>query len=170
MSETIESLQIPVGDAYWPDDNTLASPYIGADSIFEGFEIQHFEPGVYYAEAYVPVDFHEGYAAILGVPGRYDDGTDFDADEASGWLNDRQQQIEAFFRERYGVVLDGDEWCHQHAVFTIPVSPDQSVEDAFDALWNGTRAVQLYNELDAGTYGCEYVWRVLRDHFQRQEA
>jgi len=177
----IKDLGIAPGDS-WFDR--------GDGEVFSDVEVVHSDDGTFRMEGRLTcVNFLQGFAEMHDasrrcrlylMPGMRccaDSGHDGSCrnfeDFASDWLNERLDKIEAFFGTRYaGLEWDGgcDQWSDQHFIFSVPVSPDQTPEDAFDALWNATGAVPLYNELDAGTYGCEYVWRVLRDHLQRTES
>lgn len=161
---TIADLDIPAGETWFPEDQALASPYIGG-SVFTDFGIHHSEDG-FYAHAGMWVDFVDGYNAVFGLD---PDADDYDEDVANEWLNDHYAQIEAFFTERYGCEWDGsaDQWSAQRLYFSTVVQPSETPDEVFARL-HSDKAVALYDESDAGTFGCEYVFRLLREHIEKQ--
>lgn len=162
----IRDLHIRLGDSWSPEGISLASPYVGSDSIFDDFAVHRFEGG-YYVEAGIHVgDFLAGVDVAFG---RDTEAEGYTEDASVAWLNEHADRVEAFFRERYGAELDGswDEWTAQRLAFTLSVGPDETPQGIYQRFYEETRAVMLYNELDRGTFGCEWTFRLLRDYIEK---
>jgi hypothetical protein len=160
----IADLEIPLCDSWSPEDNSLASPYIGSGSRFNTFSISH---SGFYAVAGIEADFIEGYDIAFG---RDPEADGYDAGPAQQWLNNHLSAIEDFFTGRYGATFDEgySEWGLQCLYFVVEVDGATSPDDAFERLYANDKTAQLYNELDPGTFGCPYVFRLLREHIERQ--
>jgi hypothetical protein len=87
-------------------------------------------------------------------------------------LDDHYPAVLAFLEDRYTAGIDlpdvndgeGLGWDQLEAHFRLDIpARDITREEAFDIGWNQTKAVQLYNESDHGTYGTENLGRLLND-------
>jgi hypothetical protein len=162
---TVAELDIVRGDVWFPENASLANPAWTGD-IFADFTIFHSEDGTFYADAGMWINFIDGFDAAFGRNAEADDYSD---EPASEWLNDHLDKIEAFFTNRYGCEWDGsaDQWSAQRLYFSVTVEPDETIVDVYDRL-RSARAVALYNESDRGTFGCDYVFRLLREHIEKE--
>ena len=151
-----------------PGDSMMLSAFEAGTDILDTVEIVHEDEGGYRADGTVDVNFIDGYRHIAGVPSHEPLDLDHDEHEAAvAWLNDHAPVLEAFLTERYGAELEQgpDEWEHQRMVFSVPLDPAEDTTETVAAkLENGTRAVQLYNESDAGTFGSPYLWAEAKRH------
>lgn len=161
-----------------PGDSHFMSAYEAGTDIFNYVEIIRDDKGAYRVSGAMPLDlidaFHEmaRFSDRVTSTGENDRG-DFSAgqtDEATAFLNANQQLVASFLADKYGCELDGDEWDYQQAEFTTVLDPAvDTAGSAASRLENATKAVQLYNESDAGTFGSPYVWRELAAHVDQWE-
>lgn len=163
----------PVGDlGITVGDSLFMSPFEAGTDIFSEVEIVHDEDG-YRVEGAMGIDFIDGYhETFRSGPGPCRPYTDEQVAEAVAWLDDHQQIVERFFTDRYGCEFDRgcDEWAHQRAQFSVELNPAVDTRgSAASQLENGTKAIALYNESDAGTYGSDYMWSALNRHMQNWE-
>lgn len=159
----VASLGIDQGDSLY-----LSAAEAGTD-ILDHVEVVHDEFG-YRADGGVRLDFLDAYREVADVPA-HEPLTPGSAehDVAVQWLNDHASTLERFLTDRYGGELENgsDEWEHQRLVFIVPLDPAvDTPQTAAAKLENDTKAVQLYNESDRGTYGCPYLWAEVRRHMQ----
>jgi hypothetical protein len=92
-----------------------------------------------------------------------------DDDAKDEWLNARSGIIEDFMAARYGAQLDGgaDDWTYVRTEMRVEHRGDLTEAAAFEFAYEDTKAVDLFNEYDAGTYGSEYLGRLLADHVEK---
>lgn len=93
------------------------------------------------------------------------EGTDFAADGGLDTYLDRHDaQIEDFIRERYDADLDNQDWeeVTVECGTTIPDGP-LTERGVADTAWNGTKITALHNESDPGTFGSEFLGRLIRE-------
>ena len=86
--------------------------------------------------------------------------------QKNDFLNANYQKVDAFLLERYGIEnMDGDDWEYQRADFSIDLGEQEKVteEQAFNSVYEDTKIVQLYNELDRGTFGSENFDRLFAE-------
>lgn len=91
-------------------------------------------------------------------------GLDDDASEA--WLEERSEAITAWFKDEYGIeqFAQSDDWSYVEAEFEAHAPLDLATDDLTGHLRSNTKAVDLYNESDPGTYGCRNLWTALGEH------
>lgn len=153
-----------------PGDSAMLSGFEAGTDILDTVEIIRDDEGGYRADGTVGVNLIDGYRHIHDVPDH--DPLDRDSDEheaAVTWLDDHAPILEAFLTDRYGAELEQgpDEWEYQRMVFSVPLDPAVDTTETVAAkLEDGTRAVQLYNESDAGTFGSPYLWAELKRHLE----
>lgn len=151
-----------------PGDSAILSGHEAGTDILDTVEIVHEDDGGYRADGAVGVNFVDGYRWIAQVSAH--EPLDRDSDEhekAVAWLDDHAQVIETFLEERYGAELEQgpDEWEYQRMVFSVPLDRALDTTETVAAkLESGTKAVQLYNESDAGTFGSPYLWAEVDRH------
>ncbi|WP_427019377.1 hypothetical protein ACQCSX_22045 (plasmid) [Pseudarthrobacter sp. P1] len=91
-------------------------------------------------------------------------GTDEDRD---AYLEVNTAVIEDFMATRYGAEMDGGDEGWESVSLTcptlLPAGPLTEGQVA-DAAWNNSKIVQLHNESDPGTFGSDYLGRLLREH------
>lgn len=172
----VSDLGIGPGDSHY-----MSGPEAGSD-IFMSVEILRDDEGVYRVEGSMPMDMVDAFHQMSrftdngasetdpkGGAGVY---SDEQVARAETWLEDHAQLIESFLTDRYGLELDGgcDTWSEQTISFTAELDPaTDTVGSAAHQLETATKAIELYNETDAGTFGSPYVWRELADHYDRWE-
>lgn len=104
----------------------------------------------------VPLNFVSGLeSAMEGV----------DEDDRDTWLNDRERVIGQWMKDRYGVAqVGGAEWETATGDFETTLPATAGTDDITGALRDNTKAVDLYNESDPGTFGSPDMWRELGEH------
>ena len=100
---------------------------------------------------------------------KYEDHYD-DAD-VNAYLHDRSHIIEDFVKERYGDNIDLDPGPDDTFAFEFSKDLDGPVseEDAVEALWEDTSAVDFKNEMDPGTFGTEDASAMLRKRLEAHD-
>lgn len=159
----IGGLGIAAGDALY-----LTPSEAGTDIFIGGLEIIHDDDGGYRVQGAIPLDMVDGYLEMTGQG----EANTLDPDsprfaEAVAWLDDHRQVIDSFLQDRYGMEFDNscDEWSFQRAQFTVELDPAVDTLDTVAArLENESKAIQMYNEMDAGTYGSPYLWSEAKLH------
>ncbi|WP_216353871.1 hypothetical protein [Arthrobacter sp. SRS-W-1-2016] len=78
------------------------------------------------------------------------------------WLERNSSVIEDFLAERYEADVRSDDGWDEVGVECTAQLPDGPLTEAqvVDAAWNGTKAVQLHNESDHGSFGSENLGRL----------
>ena len=153
-------------------DSLYMSSFEAGTDLFGSVEIAHDEEG-YRAQGAMDIDFIDGYHQMRGTEPGPDGYTDEQVAEAVAFLDDHQQLVETFFTGRYACELDGacDEWSFQRAQFAVDLDPAVHTRgSAVAELENQSKAVALYNETDAGTYGSPFVWRLLAERVTAWDA
>lgn len=86
------------------------------------------------------------------------------AGDLDAYLDRHDAQIEDYIRERYDADLDNQDWesVTVECGTTIPDGP-LTERGVADTAWNGTKITALHNESDPGTFGSEYLGRLLRE-------
>ena len=159
----IGGLGIAAGDALH-----MTSSEVRTDLFIGGIEIIHDDNGGYRVQGAIPLNMVDGYLEMTGhdTRNRIDpDSTRFA--EAVQWLDDHRQDIDSFLQDRYSMEFDGgcDDWSFQRAQFTVELDPAvDTIDTAAARLENESKAIQLYNEMDAGTYGSPYLWSEAKAH------
>jgi hypothetical protein len=156
----------PTLDELLPDEGEY-TPDTVDDPVFESHQLLRRED-VFYIEGNVNFDLYDLYAQHNDV-----ERTLVDPHVADDWLTERIEVIDEWMVARYpGFEADAGitDWHRQAATFSITVPSWMRLSEALHELWNTTGAVALYNETDRGTYGSEYVWRLLSAHLRRREA
>lgn len=100
----------------------------------------------------------------LNIRGLFE-GQDFAADGGlDTYLERHGAQIEDFIRERYDADLDNQDWedVTVECGTTIPDGP-LTERGVADTAWNGTKITALHNESDPGTFGSEFLGRLIRE-------
>lgn len=84
--------------------------------------------------------------------------------DVDAYLDRHGAQIEDFIRERYDADLDNQDWeeVRIECGTSLPAGPLTHAGVA-DAAWNGTKVVALHNESDPGTFGSEFLGRLIRE-------
>lgn len=141
-----------------PEDEEIATidmDQVGSE-VITSLEI-HYRDWNLFAEALVPCEFDEHFTDLVGI----------DLDDLQEWADKRARQIELWFANRYGCIVEGEEWTSLSARFTVMVRPDTPVDEVGELIVKTTQAVRLFNESDPGTYGADDLWRRLADHLSR---
>ncbi|WP_411373271.1 hypothetical protein ACLH0K_08825 [Arthrobacter sp. MPF02] len=114
------------------------------------------------------VDDGSGYIVTAGktvnVRGLFDE-KDLAADGGIDAFLDRHgAQIEDYLRSRYDADLDSEDW-EEVRIDCSTLLPDAPLTEGgiVDAAWVGTKVTALHNESDPGTFGYEYLGRLLRE-------
>lgn len=100
----------------------------------------------------------------LNIRGLFDE-KEFPADGGlDAYLDRHGAQIEDFIRERYDADLDNQDW-EEVTVECGTDLPDGPLTErgVADTAWNGTRITALHNESDPGTFGSEFLGRLIRE-------
>jgi hypothetical protein len=115
------------------------------------------------------VDDGSGYMVTAGKTLNFHDIiTDKDLSPADGgrdaYLERHGAQIEDFIRDRYDADLENQDW-EEVAVECSTSLPDGPLTETglADAAWNGTKITALHNESDPGTFGSEFLGRLIRE-------
>lgn len=176
---------VRIGDGTWTDKvqppaeskvatDLVAVPYIVLED-GDGDEVDGGEQGTPIESLYVSrndydtantynIDAVQTLNFCQLVP---DEVGDEEAKEA--WLDARRGIVEDFMSKRYNAQLDGSSgsWsfvrAEMRASHVGPITPEQACSIA----WEETKTVDLYNEYDAGTFGSEYLGRLLTDECSR---
>lgn len=151
-----------------PGDSTMLSGYEAGTDILDTVEIIRDDEGGYRADGAVGLNVMDGYRWLANYPDHepLERGTD-EHDTAVAWLNDHAPILETYLTERYGAAFEhgADDWEDQRLIFSVPLDPATDTTDTVAAkLENETKAVQLYNESDAGTFGSPYLWSEVKLH------
>jgi hypothetical protein len=115
------------------------------------------------------VDDGSGYVVSAGKTLNFHDIiTDKDLSPADGgrdvYLERHGAQIEDFIRDRYDADLENQDW-EEVTVECSTSLPDGPLTESIvaNAAWDGTKITALHNESDPGTFGSEFVGRLIRE-------
>jgi hypothetical protein len=100
----------------------------------------------------------------LNIRGLFDE-KDFAADGGlDTYLERHDAQIEDFIRERYDADLDNQDWEEVTVECGTTLQDGPLTERGIaDAAWNSTKITALHNESDPGTFGSEFLGRLIRE-------
>lgn len=115
------------------------------------------------------IDDGSGYTVTAGKTLNLRDmmgASDLSASDGSldTYLERHGAQIEDFIRDRYEADLDNQDWEEVRVECSASLPAGNLTEGAVaDAAWDGTKITALHNESDPGTFGSEFLGRLIRE-------